>query len=63
MLVYLQKIDLNCQQLSHMPLGGPELSCPLMPLADQYFYTHFNVLQAKHKHQTFINKKEDIHKP
>jgi hypothetical protein len=61
MLVYLQKIDYNSQQPSHMLLGGPALSCPLMPLADQYFCTHFNVLQAKHKQPNFINKKEGNH--
>jgi hypothetical protein len=51
-------MDHNIQQPSHIPLGGPTLSCALMPLVDQYFHTHFNVLQAKHKHQTFINNKE-----
>jgi hypothetical protein len=39
-VVYLQKMDHNSQQPSHMPLGGPALSCPLMPLTDQYFCTH-----------------------
>jgi hypothetical protein len=33
-----------------MPLGGSGLSFLLMPLMDQYFRTHFNVLQAKHNH-------------
>jgi hypothetical protein len=40
---------------------GPALSCPLMSLADQYFRTHFNVLQDKHKQPNFINNKEGIH--
>jgi hypothetical protein len=63
MLVYLQKMDYNSQQPSHMLLGGPPLLCPLKPLVDQYFHTHFNVLQAKHKQLNFINNKEGIHKP
>jgi hypothetical protein len=37
--------------------------CPLRPLVDQYFHTHFIVLQAKHKQLNFINNKEGIHKP
>jgi hypothetical protein len=45
-------MDHNSQQPSHMPFGGQALSCPLMPLANQYFRIHFNVLQTKHKHQT-----------
>jgi hypothetical protein len=62
MLVYLQKMDYNSREPSHMPLGGPKLLRPLMPLVYQYSRTHFNVLQAKQKHQTFINNKESIHK-
>jgi hypothetical protein len=57
MLVYLQKMDHNSQQHSHMPLDGPAPACPLMPLADQYFCTHFNVLQAKYKQPNFYKQK------
>jgi hypothetical protein len=34
-------MDHNSQQPSHMLLGGLALLCPLMPLADQHFHTHF----------------------
>jgi hypothetical protein len=56
-------MDHNSQQPSHMALRGPTILFPLMPLVDQYFHTYFNVLQAKHKYQTFINNKEIIHSP
>jgi hypothetical protein len=56
-------MDHNNQQPSHMPLRGPALSYPLMPLADYYFRTHFNVLQAKDKQLNFMNNKERIHNP
>jgi hypothetical protein len=42
---------------THAP-SGPALACPVMPNMDQYFHTHFNVLQAKHKQPNFINNKE-----
>jgi hypothetical protein len=53
-LVYLQKMEKN------MPLRGPALSCPLMPLADQHLCAQTcpswtstlvptQVLQATHK--------------
>jgi hypothetical protein len=59
----MQTMDHNSQQHWHMPLRGPALLYPLMPLVDQYFRTHFNVLQAKHKQLNFINNKESIHNP
>jgi hypothetical protein len=53
----------NSQQPSHMPLGGPTLLCPLMPLADQYLRIHFNVLQLNTNNQNnLINNEEGIHK-
>jgi hypothetical protein len=63
MLVYLQKMDYNSQQPSHMPLGGPVLVCPLMPLAEQHFHIHFNVLQTKHKQSNFHKQKEAYTSP
>jgi hypothetical protein len=56
-------MDHHSQQTSHVPLGGPALACPLMPQADQYFRTHFNVLQAKHKQPNFTNKKKATTSP
>jgi hypothetical protein len=44
-------------------LKGPALSVSTHdPSGLEHLYPP-NVLQTKHKDQTFINKKEDIHKP
>jgi hypothetical protein len=42
---------------THAP-SRPALAYPSMPIMDQYFHTHFNVLQAKHKQPNFINNKK-----
>jgi hypothetical protein len=41
-----------------MPLRGLALSCPLMPLADQHFHTHFMPYKLSTNNQNFINNKE-----
>jgi hypothetical protein len=41
-----------------MPLRGLALSCPLMPLADQHYHTHFKSYKLSTKNQNFINNKE-----
>jgi hypothetical protein len=55
-------MDHNSRQPSHITLECPALSCPLMPLVEQYFHTHcksYKLLtnnQNPHKQQnkTFI---------
>jgi hypothetical protein len=54
-----------------MPLRGPTLLCPLIPLADQHLHAQIIPIMsishqcptAKHKQlNNLINKKEGIHK-
>jgi hypothetical protein len=54
-------MDHNSQQPSHMPLRGPALSCPLMPLMNQYFHTHYKSYNLLTNNKNLINKKESIH--
>jgi hypothetical protein len=42
---------------THAP-SRPALVCPSIPIMDQYFCTHFNVLQATQKQPNFTNNKE-----
>jgi hypothetical protein len=51
-------MDHNSQQPSHMPLRGLALSFPLIPLADQHFYTHFKSYKLSTNYQNLINNKE-----
>jgi hypothetical protein len=41
-----------------MPLRGPALSCPLMPLADQHFHTNFKPYKLSTNNKNLINNKE-----
>jgi hypothetical protein len=43
-------------------LRGSSTCAPPHAPSGQYFHTHFNVLQPKHKQPNFKNKKEGIHK-
>jgi hypothetical protein len=47
---------------THVP-SIPALAYPIMPIMDQYFRTHFNILQVKHKQPKFIKQQKSIHKP
>jgi hypothetical protein len=38
-------------------LKGPALACQIMPLADQYFCTHFKPYELSTNNQTLINNK------
>jgi hypothetical protein len=51
-------MDHNNKQPSHMPLKGPTLSCPLMPLADQHFHTHFKSYKLSTNNQNLITNKK-----
>jgi hypothetical protein len=51
-------MDHNSQQPSHMPLSGPSLLCPLMPLVDQHFHTFFKPDKLSTNNQNLINNKE-----
>jgi hypothetical protein len=43
--------------------SGPALVCPIMPIMDQYFPTHFKSYKLLTNNQNFINNKEGIHNP